>query len=164
MTSSSHRVPGYVSAAGIGVVAGLRSQLPLALLALAANRGELATTADFPLRLLRLRTTLFVAIALAAGEFIGDKLPIIPSRLKPGPLLGRFACGAVAGAVVAREAGLSPGGGAIFGVAGAGLGALGGYAYRVAGAARTPVPDPMLGVIEDLAAVTIGWVALRRRG
>ncbi len=149
--------------AQLGVVAGLRSQLPAALLALAARRREFATRDAPPLGLLRHPAALPLLGASAVGELIGDKLPITPSRLATGPLLGRLALGAGAGAVVAREAGRPVGLSAGLGAAGAALGALAGYHLRAAAGRATRLPDPVCGAIEDVLAIALGVVALRRR-
>ncbi|MBA2598140.1 MAG: DUF4126 family protein, partial [Chloroflexia bacterium] len=101
--SSSNAVS--IRAAGLGVVAGLRSQLPLALLALAAGRGYFNVGAHAPLRLLGEPVARRVLGLAAIGEFVGDKLPMTPSRLSPGSFAGRLLFGGLAGAAVAAEAG-----------------------------------------------------------
>jgi len=149
--------------AQLGVVAGLRSQLPFALLALAARRGEFAADAGRPLALLRASAALPLLGFAAVGELVGDKLPTTPSRLAPGPLLGRVAFGAAAGAAVAREAGRAVGLPAALGGAGAALGSVVGYRLRAGAGRATGLPDPILAVVEDALAIGLGVVALRRR-
>ena len=149
--------------AQLGIVAGLRSQLPFALLALAASRGEFAATGVAPLSVLRKPAVLPVLGLLAAGEFVGDKLPITPSRLAPGPLIGRLAIGAAAGAAVAAEAGRSVGIPAALGGAGAGLGSFAGYRFRSVMGRVTGLPDLVPALLEDVLAVVLGVAAVWRR-
>lgn len=147
-------------AAGLGFVAGLRSQLPFALLAAAANQGRFAAGAAGPLALLRSRNTVIGLGLSAAGEMVGDKLPMTPSRLDPLPLAGRIGIGGAAGAAVAREAGRAVGLGAGLGAAAAALGAFGGYRLRAAAAEATGLPDPLVAVVEDALAIGIGLASL----
>ena len=151
-----------VRAAGLGAVAGLRSQLPLALLAFAANRGTFASAAGPPLSRLRSRRGQAICGLSAAGELVADKLPRTPSRLAPGPLAGRVAFGALAGAAVAREANRATGLGAVLGGAGAALGAFAGYQLRSAAGRATGIPDPAWGAVEDAVALTLGLALIRQ--
>lgn len=146
----------FVQAAGLGVVAGMRSQLPLALLAVGAERGRFAVKAQWPLGLLRSPTVQRLLVLSALGEFVGDKLPFVPSRLSPGPLFGRMLFGGLAGAAVAMEARRSPVLGVVLGAGGAVLGTQAGYHARVALGEATGIPDPVWGVVEDAAAVALG--------
>ncbi|HUH13130.1 MAG TPA: hypothetical protein VMK65_08465, partial [Longimicrobiales bacterium] len=92
---------------------------------------------------------------LAAGEMIADKLPWIPARTDPLPLLGRAALGAMAGAVVGRRAGsgtLLP---AAMGAAAAVAVASMATALRRR-ADEMGVPDMALGLLEDGAVLAAG--------
>ncbi|HET9094048.1 MAG TPA: hypothetical protein VFN36_03085 [Solirubrobacteraceae bacterium] len=132
-----------VAAALLGTAAGLRTFTPMALL---AARGRLGTDP----RLLR-------AVGLAAaGELIGDKLPFVPSRTKPLPLLGRMASGALCGSRVAGSAGALVGAGAGFTAALVG--------YRARRMATGGMPALRAALREDtvaIAAAALG-VALSR--
>lgn len=145
----------------LGLAAGSRSQLPLAVLATAAGRRPRA----FPdggiwgvLRSPRVRAGLTLS---ALGELVGDKLPIVPSRLDPGPLGGRIAFGGAAGYAVASanrgQAVLS----VAAGMAGAVVGAHAGAAFRRTLSARTAVPDLAAALAEDAAALAVGSAAVR---
>ena len=142
-------------AATLGVVAGMRSQLPLALLALRTQREPAAqrpaTYGPFPAAPLRA-----LAGLAAVGELIGDKLPMTPSRLEPGPLTARLAIGAVAGGILAGGAGGSRVAGALSGASGAGLGAFAGYHLRRWAGQVTGLPDPLFGAVEDGVAIALG--------
>lgn len=144
----------------LGVTAGMRSQMPLALLAIAANRGRILVGSGRPWDLLRSRGVLVMTGLLAAGELVGDKLALTPSRLAPGPLVGRIGLGGLAGAVAARAAHGSVVAGVAAGGIGGWIGAQAGYHARVGLGRNSSIPDPIWGLIEDVAAAGIGWVAL----
>jgi len=150
----------YDRSALLGFVAGLRSQLPLALLAAAANRGAFAKDATGPLRLLRSRWVLAGSVTAAVGEMIADKLPFTPSRLQPGAFVGRVVFGAVAGAALARGAGRPFVPGAIVGALGAGAGTYAGHNTRQELDRLTGWPDPIWGGVEDAVAIGLGVVAI----
>jgi uncharacterized membrane protein len=148
----------------LGAVAGLRSQFPGALLALAVRQGALPHGQRAPLRWLGERWSLPLATLAAGGELIGDKLPFTPSRLAPAPLLGRLASGSAAGAAIADAAGRSAIAGAALGAVGAGIGSVVGYYARRSLSAATGIASPIAGVVEDLIGIglgqlAIGWVA-----
>lgn len=147
-------------AALLGFVAGMRTQLPLAMLAYAAREGHFATDDDTSVKLLREPAALPVLALSAAGELVVDKLPFTPSRLDPGPLFGRLLFGGLAGAAISREAGDPPLAGALLGAAGAGLGAFVGYHARRWLGEATGIPDPFWGSVEDVAALAIGALVI----
>ncbi|MBA3450075.1 MAG: DUF4126 family protein [Chloroflexia bacterium] len=161
MTHDSDSFPDYARSAGVGIVAGMRSQLPLALLALESSRGRFDAGSQAPLRLLGEPVARRLLGLAAAGEFVGDKLPFTPSRLDPGPLGGRFLFGGLAGAAVAAESGRAPLLGVALGAAGAGIGAAAGYQARSFLGSRTGVADPVWGAVEDIAAIALGLAVLR---
>ncbi len=145
----------------LGITAGMRSQMPLALLARGAHEGHVNVGRGRPWSLL-LSPKVGVATGVSAiGEMIGDKLPQTPSRLDPGPLGGRLVIGAVVGAAVSPGSRGSRLGGALLGVAGAAAGAYGGYHARAALGRGTGISDPVWGVAEDGAALGIGSLAVR---
>ena len=85
----------------LGVVAGLRSQLPTA--ALAARGLE---PSSGPLAVLGSGGGRRASYLAAVGEIVADKLPVTPSRMDRGPLIGRVVSGAIAGAVLASARGV----------------------------------------------------------
>lgn len=148
------------SAALLGVVGGIRSQAPLALLGAANTHGRFAEGGPAVLALLRstrVKTGLTLA---AAGELVGDKLPFAPSRLSPGPFAGRLLFGGLAGAATFADGGRAPLAGAALGAAGAAAGAAGGYVARDTLTRATPVPGPVWAVVEDAVALVLGVVAI----
>ena len=84
----------------IGLVAGQRAMTPLALVAGAARRGTLP--ADAP-DLLRHPAVAAGAIALAAAEMAGDKMPSAPNRTVAVGLLARATTAGFAGAALAPK-------------------------------------------------------------
>jgi uncharacterized membrane protein len=144
----------------LGVVTGMRTQLPLALLAAQAKRGRFAADSAPPPTSLHSSAALPLLTISAAGEMVVDKLPIAPSRLAPGPLFGRFLFGGLAGALVARGAGQRILTGAVLGAGGAGVGAFAGYHVRVWLGETTGLPDPIWGALEDTLALALGLSSL----
>lgn len=86
----------------IGLVAGQRSMMPLAVLAGAARRGALPPDA-LGAKLLRSPHAAAGAVALAAGEIAGDKMPDAPDRIIVPGLIGRALTGGFAGAALASR-------------------------------------------------------------
>lgn len=143
-----------VNVAALGVVAGMRSQLPLALLALAAHqRGS--EEQKLPEIMTSSKATALL-LASAAGEIVVDKLPFTPSRLMPGSLVVRASIGGIAGALLSLGTTLDPRRGAAIGAVGALVGSFAGYEVRAGLVARTGLPDPLIAVLEDVLAVAIG--------
>ena len=84
----------------IGVVAGQRGMVPLAVLAGAARRGQLP--ADMPLAgLLAQPLVAGGAVAMSAAEMVGDKMKTAPDRIVPIGLAVRSVTAAYAGAALA---------------------------------------------------------------
>ncbi len=84
----------------IGLVAGARSMTPLAAVSAAARRGALPPD-NGAAALLANPWVSRGAVALAAGELLGDKLPAAPNRTSLPGLAGRIVSGALAGAALA---------------------------------------------------------------
>jgi uncharacterized membrane protein len=151
----------YLRAAILGAAAGLRSQLPLALLSASAGRGDFAGDAAGPLALLRTRAARFALGTAAAGEFIADKTPYVPNRIEPGPFAGRLLLGGLAGAIFARGNRASTPLGFALGVASSGLGTIAGYRFRTTLPRETGLPDLVGALTEDVLAFTLAALALR---
>ncbi len=145
----------YLTAFGLGFVAGLRSQTPAALLSQAAVRHP-DRLADTPFRLLSQRPVAALLALGALGELVVDKLPIVPDRITPAPLLGRLVFGALAGAVVLAEARRPVPLGAVLGAGGAFVGSHAGYRLRGWLTQRLKVPALLGGLAEDGLALALG--------
>ncbi|CAL9365732.1 hypothetical protein SUDANB121_00765 [Nocardiopsis dassonvillei] len=100
-----------------------------------------------------------LAVLGVAAEFVGDKLPGIPSRLSWAVLTPRIASAAVGGALLARSAGASALPAAIIAGAAAPVGARAGVAWREAWG-RTG-SDTAGALIEDAAALALSAAAAR---
>ena len=149
----------YTRAATLGFVAGLRSMTPLAWLSRTSKLDpEPANAAE---EMLDSPTARIVTSMLASGELIGDKLPMIPSRLKPGPLTGRLLIGGLAGMRICRRYHQSLVIGAILGAASAGVGSFAGNYMRTKLAENTKIPKFVLGLTEDGLAMGLAWLAVR---
>jgi uncharacterized membrane protein len=150
-----------MNVAALGVVAGMRSQLPLALLSLAA--GQRNTDQHLPDILSSPKVTALL-LANTAGEIVVDKLPFTPSRLMPGSLVVRAGIGGLAGVLLSRGSGVEPIRAAAVGAVGALVGSYAGYNLRVGLVDATGLPDPLFAVVEDVTAVAIGSHAVGLTG
>ena len=79
--------PAYAQALALGFISGLRAMLGPAFVS------EIAPP-----------NVRLVFRLLSAGELVADKLPRTPSRIDPGPLVGRIVSGTAVGYVVCRRA------------------------------------------------------------
>jgi hypothetical protein len=96
-------------------------------------------------------------LGAAAGELVGDKLPMTPARVAPPALAGRVVGATVAGNHAAGAAGAAAA--AMVAVAAAGAAHRG----RTALAERVPAPDAALGAVEDALAYGVAAAASRSR-
>jgi uncharacterized membrane protein len=144
----------------LGFVTGLRSQVPVALLAIESHRGRFDPGVGRLAR--RFGSSEGVAGSLIgfAGELVADKLPITPARTTPGPFLQRLVTGGTVGAAVQYDAGRARPLGIVLGAAGAGAGAWAGTRARAFLAERTRLPEPLIGAVEDLFAVGLAYAVV----
>jgi len=149
----------FVLALGIGIVAGLRSLTAPAVVAWAAHLGWLnlhGTSLAF------MGSTASVAVfsLLAIGELIADKLPTIPKRTEPAPLMGRVVTGALCGACLCAAVGKSLVAGALLGAMGGAVAAFAGYEIRKR--LDLHVKDVVVAVCEDVIAVGLALFLVSR--
>jgi len=133
-----------------GLIAGLRTMVPLAAMSVAAVSGRLALEGTW-LAFLGAAVTPFVTLLLVAAEFVADQLPSTPSRKVPLQFGARIAVGALCGAAL----GLAGGGivpCVLAGTGGAILGTVGGAEMR-ARLAHVFGRDRPAALIEDAIAV-----------
>lgn len=148
-------------ALGMGAITGLRSTAGPAALSRAVERGDVDG----------LENTLFAAFGypgvstvlrmMEIGEFIGDKLPVTPSRTSPPPLLGRAASGALVGAALFASEKRPAVAGGILGVASALAAAYVSERLRLQISGRLGVPDPVVALLEDGLVLLAGARLLR---
>ncbi|MFG1421421.1 DUF4126 family protein [Roseixanthobacter liquoris] len=133
-----------------GILCGLRTMTPLAMVSWAAALGALSLDGSW-LAFLGSSVAVWVLTIFALGELVADKLPFTPSRKVPMQFGARIVSGAICGAALATPAGLALAGAGL-GIAGAIIGTLGGAAVRARLAARLGRDLPAA-LIEDVIAV-----------
>jgi uncharacterized membrane protein len=127
--------------AGVSAIAGARAALTPALL--------------FP------NSSVFTS--MAAGELFIDKLPGVGDRIAKEGLIGRSISGAITGAIVSHRRRRNPWFGALIGAAAAVTGAYITYYARKQFGKRTGTPDPVAGLVEDVAMICIGSILLEKK-
>ncbi len=134
----------YIQATALGMTAGLRSMLPIALL----NRNS---------------NSLAPAV-LALGEVVGTRLPVLPTRTKQGPLIARVVIGGTAGALLFQQQRRPMRTGAALGAIGATAGAfLGSYGRKKLSRSIPLLPDRVWNGAEDILAFGLGRLATAGR-
>jgi uncharacterized membrane protein len=144
----------------LGFATGLRTTWGLASLGLRAHtapRGFKGT----PFGWLAYRPVATLLGLMAAGELVGDKLPIVPDRIAPVPLLGKVQFGSLVGSATYTEQDAPWWQGALIGAACAVAGAFAGYNYRTRVARALNVPDLPVALTEDAAAAGLAAAALK---
>ena len=134
---------------GIGAITGLRSTAGPAALSRAVSAGRIGGLEDTPFAVLGSSKVSTLLTLFEIGELIADKLPITPSRTSLPPLLGRAACGALAGAALFVSEKRRAEAGAILGALTAATAAYAGERLRMRIAEELGVPDPVAGLLED---------------
>lgn len=145
-----------IAAAGIGVVAGLRSMTAPAAVSWAVHLGWLNLDGCF-LGFMGSPVVLAIFSLLALAEYVADKLPRTPSRTSVGPLIGRIVLGALSGACISVAAGQPLVLGAVLGGIGAVAGAFAGYEARRRLVSGLGVKDIIVAFPEDLVAVALAY-------
>jgi uncharacterized membrane protein len=130
-----------IAAAAIGISAGLRSQTPSGVLAVADRRGARS----------------LLAATCTVAEFGADLLPGAPDRTAPFPLIGRAIAGFRAGRALGDPDNRLPA--ALIGSVAAVAGAFGGLSLRRAAARRFGAVRAAL--FEDVVAVALAVAAVR---
>jgi uncharacterized membrane protein/uncharacterized protein (UPF0548 family) len=151
-SSRSWTVPGR-----IGAVAGLRAMLAPALVGRALEEAGAAGNGRAGRALASPAAGLILPV-LAAAELLADKLPGVPARVRPAPLIARALSGAFAASAIAqrgsrRRSRLAP---ALVAAASAVGAAFAGYHLRRWARRRSGLPDAIVAVVEDAAALALG--------
>lgn len=149
----------FILAVAIGIVAGLRSLTAPAVVAWGAHLGWLNLHSS-PLSFMGSTPAVVVFSLLAIGELIGDKLPMIPKRTAPAPLIARIITGGLCGACLCAAAEKSL-------LVGALLGGIGGFAgaflgYNVRKRLGLHVNDLVVAVCEDACAIGLALFVVSR--
>jgi uncharacterized membrane protein len=145
-----------LKALGVGAVSGMRTFLMPALLSRASPAAPGKSSANGAARLLRSPAVSNALALAAAGELIGDKLPMAPDRTEVPSLAARAVSGGFAATVIASwnsEAAMPA---AVLGS----VVAIGSahliMRLRQATGRRLDIPDPIVGLAEDCVAFAIG--------
>jgi uncharacterized membrane protein len=149
----------FLLALGIGIVAGLRSLTAPAVVAWGAYLSWLNLHGS-PLAFMGSTTAVGIFSVLAIGELVADKLPMIPKRTAPAPLMARIITGGLCGACLCASAGQSLVVGAFLGGIGAVVGAFLGYGIRRR--LDLHINDLVVAVCEDVAAVGLALFVVSR--
>lgn len=145
----------FTSAVLLGVVAGMRSMMAPAILALTlSRRPELAPTVA-PSQWFALHPIAIILGLVAIGELVADKLPSTPNRTALGPFVGRLVTGAITGAAFIQIGHINGWIGAACGAIGAILGTFGAFHARRYVGRATGIRDPYVGALEDVIAIAI---------
>lgn len=156
-------------ALSLGVAGGFRSWPPLASVTLTWDQAP-ARHGWRRWPVLPHPWTRRVLAGLAVAEFIADKLPDTQARIAPTlqlshvdtGLVGRVGAAALAGAALGSEQRATAVGAAFAGL-GALVGNFGGYSARKAAVEVTGVPDPVIALVEDVAALVLLAAAVQDR-
>ncbi len=141
---------------GLGAVAGMRTMLAPALLSGTLKKRSSRRLRRTNLRFMQSKSTAATFKVLAAGELIGDKLPMTPNRTEPAGLVGRGMSGALVGvtlAIVSRENRWLGGG---LGASSALASAYTFYYLRSKLSQETKLPDILWAGLEDTLAIKVG--------
>ncbi|WP_432709452.1 DUF4126 family protein [Pedobacter sp.] len=145
-----------------GWISGMRSVSALAFTSNLIHQHQVLLPLSKPLRILANPIVSKTIHGLAAGEFVGDKLPETPDRVAPAPLTARTLMGAISGAVIYTLAKKSPFTGALVGGLTAIVSSYAMYNLRKELRLNSNVPDATLGFAED-ALVTGALFASRKK-
>jgi uncharacterized membrane protein len=145
----------------LGCVTGLRSLTAPAVVCWGAHFGWL-NLAGSKLAFMGHPGALAFFTLLAIVELIADKLPKAPARTAPPGLIARIVFGGLCGIALAISAGGNLIVAAIVGVVGALVGTFAGYNIRHALVARAHLPDLAVALVEDLVAITGGFLIVSR--
>jgi uncharacterized membrane protein len=149
----------FLLALGIGIVAGLRSLTAPAVVAWGAHLSWLNLHGS-PLAFMGSTTAVAIFSVLAIGELVADKLPMIPKRTAPVPLMARIITGGLSGACLCAAAGKSFLAGTLLGGLGGVIGAFLGYAIRRR--LDLQIKDLVVAVFEDVGAVGMAFFLVSR--
>ena len=120
-----------------------------AALSRAVERGDVDGLGDTPFAALGSSRVSTALLVMEIGELIADKLPVVPSRTSPLPVLGRAAIGAFVGAALFASRGRRTATGGVLGAVSALTGAYAGERLRMQITQDLGVPNVVAGLLED---------------
>ena len=151
----------FLLALGIGIVAGLRSLTAPAVVAWGAHLSWWNLHGS-PLAFMGSTAVVAIFSLLAIGELVADKLPMIPKRTAPAPLIARIITGGLCGACLCAAAGQSLLAGTLLGGIGGIVGAFLGYGIRRRLVNDLHINDFVVAVCEDVVAVGLALFLVSR--
>jgi uncharacterized membrane protein len=143
----------------LGVVTGMRTFTPMAVLCWFAYFGHLPVQGSWAAWTAKLATAI-IFTALALGEYIGDKLPKTPNRIAPGPLVARLVFGGLVGAIVAEALEGSGVEAVILALGGTLIGAFAGFLIRREIVSQLGTRDWPVALLEDVSAILCAVLAM----
>jgi uncharacterized membrane protein len=144
----------------LGVMSGMRSAAGLATL----SRHAVAHPHGFANTLFKRLASPGVSKLITLGqigEIVVDKLPLLPSRTAPLPLMGRMFAGGVVGAAALQEAGEPAVLGIIIGASSALVSSYAFYLLRRQTGKALHLPDPVVALAEDAGVFGFGSLVMR---
>ena len=151
----------YGRVLGLGAVTGVRGSYGPALVSYAASRGHVQGLEGTRLGLLASRPISNLLTVLALGELAVDKLPFLPGRNKAPLIAGRALTGALTGSALSLSARRPVWTGAALGALSASAASVGAYHLRTAAIGKLGIPNPVAGLVEDIAVVAAGLRLVR---
>ena len=149
----------YIFALGLGFIAGLRTFTAPAAISWGARMDMLALNGT-PFSFMGSKIAVVIFTLLALGEYVGDLMPKTPNRTEPGPLVARIISGGFCGICIFASLHQSWIIGALFGGAGAVIGAFAGYHVRKALVETLKVKDAIIAIPEDLVAIGLAYLLI----
>jgi uncharacterized membrane protein len=143
----------------LGVVTGMRTFTPMAVLCWFAYFGHLPVQGSWAAWTAKLATAI-IFTALALGEYVGDKLPKTPNRIAPGPLVARLVFGGLVGAIVAEALEGSGVEAVILALGGTLIGAFAGFLIRREIVSQLGTRDWPVALLEDISAILCATLAM----
>jgi uncharacterized membrane protein len=143
----------------LGFATGLRTMTPMAVLCWFAYLHHMPIHESWAFWAAKL-VTAAVFTVLAAGELVGDKLPMTPSRITIGPLLARVGFGSLVGAIAATSLRGPVVEGVLLGLIGALAGSFIGYHLRTLLPRHFGCGDLPVAVTEDVVAIGLSLLAM----
>ena len=146
----------FWQALGLGALAGMRSAAAPAIASHILSHHHSKSLTSSKLGFMQSNKVAGLLKVLAVGEFVGDKLPNTPNRIKPAGVIFRCLAGSVSGASIYRATGNNPYVGALIGSAAAFGSTFGSYYLRKGTVTKTKIIDPIIGALEDALVIGAG--------
>ena len=143
----------------LGLMTGLRTMTPIAVLCWFAFRGDLAVAGTWAFWCAKPASAIVFTL-FALGELYGDKLPQTPNRTASFPLLARFCFGGLVGALAATGLHGSVVEGILLGALASLAGSFLGFHIRHHLVRDRGTADFAVALVEDAIAIFLSILAL----